>query len=79
MCDNLQMDLLLSEDEEPKIKIRKQLKDKAQIKKIKPRIKSIKKSTFGQVKIKIYEPKYKKWIEKENRKIYEFFTKVTFL
>jgi hypothetical protein len=73
MCDNLQIDLILSEDEEPKIKVRKQLKDKTNPKKIKNRIKTIKKSSFGQVKNKIYEPKYIKWIHKENRKIFEFF------
>ena len=55
MCDSLQVDLLLSEDEEPKIKVRKQLKEKITPKKIKPRIRSIKKSTFGQVKLKIYD------------------------
>ena len=28
MCDNLKLDLVLSEDDEPKIKVRKQIKEK---------------------------------------------------
>jgi DNA/RNA endonuclease YhcR with UshA esterase domain len=75
MCDSLKIDLVLSEDEEPKVKVKKQNKEKPVPKKIKPRIKSVKKSIFGQVRLKIYEVKYKKWIAKENRKICEFFPK----
>jgi hypothetical protein len=73
MCDSLKIDLIMSDEDEPKIKVRKQLKEKPNPKKLKSKIKTIKKSSFGQVKIKIYDKKYKNWIGKKNRKIYEFF------
>ena len=73
MCDSLKIDLINSDEEEPKVKIRKQSKEKLVPKKIKPKIKTIRKSSFGQVKLKIYETNYKIWIARKNRKIQEFF------
>ena len=76
MCDNLKLDLVISDDEELKVKVRKQNKEKLIPKKIKQKIKTVKKASFGQVRFKIYEPKYKKWIAKENRNFFEYFKKV---
>jgi hypothetical protein len=60
---------LISDEEEPQPKTRK-LKASSKTQNV------IRKSSFTQVKINIYEPKYKNWIKKNNSKIYEFLIKV---
>ena len=42
MCDSLKIDLINSDEDEPKLKVRKQSKDKQIPKKTKPKIKPIK-------------------------------------
>ena len=43
MCDNLKLDLVISDDEELIVKVRKQNKEKLIPKKIKQKIKTVKK------------------------------------
>jgi hypothetical protein len=59
----------ISDEEEPQPKTRK-LKSSSKISNV------IKKSNFSQVKINIYEKNYKRWIQRNNSKIKEFFRKV---
>ena len=67
-------DYIISDEEEPRPKARKTL-NKIAHKQI-PK-KTIRKSNFSQVRtLKIYETKYRKWIQKNNTKINEFFKKV---
>ena len=67
MCDNL--DVFISDEEEPQPKSRKTKSQKP-----KPRI--IRRSNFLQVSNKINEKNYKKWINQNFQKIYKFFEKV---
>ena len=67
--DNL-AEFFISDEDEPQPKTRK-------TKKVIPRSKQIKISNFSQVKnINIFDPEYKKWINKFNSKIYNHFKKV---
>ena len=66
-------DVFISDEEEPQPKTRK-----TKIQKPTPKTRLIKRSNFIQVSNKIYDKNYKKWINKNFRRIDNFFTKVNF-
>ena len=69
MCDKLKK-YYISDEEEPQSKTRKVIKPNPKPQNV------IRKSNFSQVKINIFDRKYKKWIHKNNTKIYDYFKKV---
>ena len=68
--DNLE-EYFISDEEEPQPKARKTRKINT------AKTRAITKSNFSQVKINLYDEKYKEWISNKNSKIWNFFKKVS--